>query len=147
MNDNQDLLEKSFKSADTAIEYLEKHADDNLEITVTHLGKTRTLTQNRCIHVYCEMLALALNAQGSYREVRFKALGLEEIVMPWSGELVKHNIWHPIQYSMYPHAVNKNGEPSTTKLNTTEVGEVYKIISMNVAQSRGINIEWPSLRG
>lgn len=148
MNDNQDLKEKEFtlspdntKQWSTAIEYLTKHEDENLRLTVTHLGKFRTLTQNACVHKYCSMLAVALNESGQYRQKKIFGQAVE---MPWTMTSVKEDVWHPVQFAMYPHAASKNGEPSSSKLNTVEVGEVYKIISQNVAASRGIDVPWPS---
>ena len=148
MNDNQDLKTKLFtlkpedgKTWSRAMEYLTKHEDENLEVLVTHLGKVRTLTQNGCIHEYCSWLAQAFNEAAIYRE---RKLFGNHIQLPWTGNAVKEDIWHVVQYAVYPHAVNKAGEPSTTKLNTVEVGEVFKIISDNVAATKGINVPWPS---
>ena len=151
MNDNQDLKTKEFtlrpdhdKSWSNAIEYLTKHEDENLGLVITHLGKVRTLTQNSSIHKYCSMLAQALNEAGHYYEDTLFGL---DVSLPWSMNRVKEKIWHVVQQVQYPHAVNKDGEPSTSKLNTVEVGEVYKIISQNIAAVRGVNVPWPSQRG
>ena len=151
MNDNQDLKTKQFtlrpddlKSWNRFSAYITQHDVENLGITVTHLGKIRTLTQNGCIHRYCEWLAKALNEGGFYRQKKLFGVQVE---LPWTMASVKEDIWHIVQFSMYPHAVIEKWEPSTTKLNSVEVGEIYKIISQNIAAERGINVPWPSLRG
>ena len=151
MKDNQELRSRDFilrpdseKSWSSAMDYLAKNESEILALTVTHLGKTRTLTQNACIHKYCEMLAVAFNQAGVYR--RKKLFGVE-VEMPWTMISVKEDIWHVVQFSMYPQAVNDKSEPSSSKLNTSQVGEVYKIISQNVAQSKGVDVHWPSNRG
>ena len=151
MNDNQDLKTKSFtlkpesqKAWAAVTNYLVKHDSENLEVMITHLGKIRTLTQNAAIHKYCSMLAQSFNEAAIYRE---RKLFGNHVQLPWTSNAVKEDVWHVVQYAMYPHAVNKDGEPSTTRLNTTEVGEVYKIISQNVAMTKGISVDWPSNKG
>jgi hypothetical protein len=151
MNNNQDLKTKEFtlrpddaKAWEKATEYLTKHDDENLGLVITHLGKIRTLTQNASIHKYCSMLASALNDGGHYYEDTLFGI---DVSLPWTMARVKEKIWHVVQQVQYPHAVNKEGEVSTSKLNTVEVGEVYKIISQNIAAERGIDVPWPSNRG
>ncbi len=151
MNDNQELKSVDFilrpdseKSWSKAMDYITKHEGELLALNVTHMGKTRTLTQNACIHKYCTMLAIAFNEAGIYRN---KKLFGHHIELPWTMAAVKEDIWHPVQFAMYPQAVNDKGEPSSSKLNTSQVSEVYKVISQNVAQSKGVDVPWPSNRG
>ena len=167
MNDNQDLKVKEFmlrpeddKSWEKAMEYITKHEHENLGLTVTYYGKLRTITQNSCIHKYCSMLAHALNESSQYQVIEIPEFmygktvdaiqgenGIWYVEMPWTGSAIKIKWWHKIQRIMYPHAVNKDGEPSTAALNTVECGEVYKIISQNIAAGRGIDVPWPSRNG
>ena len=107
------------------------------------------------------MLAQAFNESGQYYheqvpefmygktvDAKFRGdSGTWYVEMPWTMELIKVKWWHKIQRIMYPHAVNDKGEVSTSKLNTVEVGEVFKIISQNIAAERGIDVPWPSNRG
>ena len=126
------------------MDYLGKHDSENLELVITHVGRIRTQTQNRCIHKYCSMLAVALNEAGYYR--RKKLFG-NNVELPWTMSSIKEDVWHVVQYAMFPHAISDKGEPASSKLNTVEVGEVYKIISQNVAAERGVDVPWPSSRG
>jgi len=151
MNDNQDLKTAAFtlrpdddKAWAKAMKYITTHDTENLSLVVTHLGKIRTGTQNSCIHKYCSMLAIGLNQAAHYYEVNLFGV---TVSLPWTSSRVKERIWHVIQQVQYPHAVNKDGEPSTSKLSTVEVSEIYKIISQNVASSKGVDVPWPSLRG
>lgn len=150
MNDNQDLIQRQFilrpdddKSWPRAMEYLTKHESENLELTVVRLGKVRTLTQNSSIHKYCSMLAVALNEAGHYR--RKKLFG-NHVELPWTMNSIKEDVWHVVQFAMFPHAINEKGEPASSKLNTVEVGEVYKVISCHMA-IKGVDVPWPSNRG
>ena len=124
--------------------YLTKHENENLELTIRHLGALRTHDQNSSIHLYCTWLAKAFTDAGIYRQRKLFGQAVE---MPWTCNAVKVDIWHPVQYAMFPDAIKKDGEPSTAKLNTKQVGQVYEIISANVAHSKGINVPFPDKFG
>lgn len=151
MKDQIDYKTKSFtlrpdsdNSWSAATNYLAKHDKENLGLVVTHLGTLRTYNQNSSIHLYCKWLAVALNEAGHYN---VKKLFNNRIEMPWHETSVKVDIWHPVQFAMYPEAVNGSGEPSTAKLNTAQVSQVYDVISMNVAQSKGVSVSFPDKYG
>jgi len=61
------------------------------------MREQRTLTQNRALHKYCELLAEALNDAGYEMKA---VLAVKVVDVPWSKELVKEALWKPIQAAM-----------------------------------------------
>ena len=97
--------------------------------------KVRTLTQNKAIHMFCAMIAEALNGAGMEQHITSKALNTE-IEIPWSLYSVKQIIWHKVQ-------LVQTGKESTTELNTKEVGLIAQIVERHLA-SMGVNVAFPS---
>lgn len=93
----------------------------------------RTITQNRAMHKYFEMLADALNSAGLDMRKTLKP----EIEIPWNKEMVKEHLWRPIQDAMY-------SKESTTELDTKEPSEVYAVLDRHLGEKFGIHVEWPS---
>ena len=56
----------------------------------------------------------------------------------WTRDLVKNNLWRPVQKSLYE-------KESTTQLDTKECQEVYKQLDRFMSESFGVHIEWPSI--
>ena len=105
-----------------------------VEIT-TGLG-TRTPTQNNCIHEYCQRVADALNEAGLEQVVTSPVLS-KPMEIPWSKVSVKLLLWHTVQLA-------KTNKESSTDLSTTEVSDIYDIIHRHLAQSFGLQVEWPT---
>ena len=97
------------------------------------LSQTRTLKQNASIHVYFGLLATDLNNAGFELEMKF--LG-KEILIPWTGSLVKEHIWKPAMLAA-------TGKTSTTKLERKEVSEIYEILSRFFTERFGIFVPFP----
>ena len=99
----------------------------------------RSLTQNAALHKYFELMADELNntPHASVQEV---------VTLPisWTKNNFKEIIWHKVQLSMFPDAVNEDGEPSTAKLTTKEVGEVYEEVNRLISKVAGVGMEFPS---
>lgn len=115
------------------IEYLRKEFDEHRYLRVdVKTGKQRTNTQNAALHVYCEMIAEELRERGIGFEKFFK-VGFE---VPWTMEIVKDNIWRPVQIAIC-------GEESTTKPLTSDYGKIYDPIHLKLLDW-GIDIPWPS---
>ncbi len=95
-----------------------------------NISKTRSLQQNKSLHVYCEELAGELNNAG----VTMKAL-IENLQIDHTKESVKA-IWRAI-------AKAKFQKESTTELTTKELQEVYEELNRLVS-AFGIHIAWPS---
>ena len=96
-------------------------------------GKTRTLTQNAALHLYCSHVADALNDAGLDMQTVLK----EGTEIPWSGYSVKEHMWKVVQKAMTGHA-------STTKPETIQYGPIYDVISRHLSQTHGLFISWPS---
>jgi hypothetical protein len=94
----------------------------------------RTLTQNKALHLYCQMLAGALNDAGFDMRRTLK----QDVDIPWNKSSVKEFLWKPIQKAM-------TGKGSTTELTTVEPSEVYETLNRHIAEKFGISVEWPSL--
>lgn len=90
----------------------------------------RTLLQNNSLHLYCQMLAEALNEAGIGQ-----AMFLQDFEIDNSMESIK-NVFREIGRLKY----NKE---STAKLTTKEVTEIYDEINRQVSK-RGIYIPFPS---
>lgn len=92
----------------------------------------RTLTQNKAIHKYFDMLADSLNNAGY--DVR-KAMR-HDVPIPWTQSLVKELIWRKVQSAMFD--VN-----STAKLDTSQICEVYEVINRYTAESFCVSVAFP----
>lgn len=99
------------------------------------MSDKRTIQQNRSLHKFCELLAIALNDAGLDMKKTLK----EEIEIPWTKESVKEHLWKPIQVVM----VDKE---STTEMDTVEPSIIYETLNRHLSQKFGISVDWPSLR-
>lgn len=98
-------------------------------------GKKRTNKQNAALHVYFGLLADALNDAG-YDLRRFFELR-PKIDIGWTTELVKKELWAPIQEVM----LNKT---STADADRVEYTKVYETLNRFTAEKFGISIPWPN---
>lgn len=107
-------------------------------VTIERKKKKRTQTENACLHLWCESVAIAFNIGGVTKKEVFNKLkdGLE---IPWTKESVKEDIFKPIMKVL----LNKE---STTELETTEAEYVVEMINYNLLKERfnGMRVEWPS---
>lgn len=99
------------------------------------VGRQRTNTQNAALHVYCDLLAEALNDAG-YEMVISSEVLKSEIHVPWTGREVKERIWRPVQVAV-------TGEESTTQPSTKEYPVIYETITRHLAKTFGIMVPWP----
>lgn len=95
---------------------------------------TRTLRQNNALHQWFTELADELNARGLDMKTFLKP-GIE---IPWNQDRVKEFIWRPVQKAMFKI-------DSTTDLETSQIDEIYKVISRKLLDN-DIHIDFPSLR-
>jgi hypothetical protein len=108
--------------------------DRYTEYRWTTKARQRTLTQNRCIHLYCARLARAFNAAGMERMIDSPVLK-ETIEAPWDEHSVKEHIWRVVQLAV-------TGHQSTRDITTKECTMIYEIINRHLA-SKGLHVEWP----
>jgi hypothetical protein len=95
-------------------------------------GKQRTLTQNASLHLFCKLLADALNDGG----FDFRTFVKEGYPVPFNEDLVKNHIWRPVQKAI-------TGKESSTKPETHEYALIYDALNMKLAE-HGIYVPWPS---
>ena len=97
--------------------------------------KKITQTQNSSIHLYFKLLAYELNEAGF--DV-MKTMS-HDVPIPWNEHLVKELIWRKVQKAM-------TDKRSTTKLDTKEVSEIYRVIDNHISNiSKGeISIPFPN---
>lgn len=100
---------------------------------VTNKGITRP--QQNAMHLYFERLAEALNDAGF--DVRIFLQKAPRLNIPWTKELVKENLWKPIQKAM-------EGKASTTELEKIEVDGIYKVLDQKISELTGVHVEFPS---
>lgn len=98
------------------------------------MDNTRTLKQNRALHLMFDILARDLNENGLDMRRTLKP----SIDIPWTGESVKEYLWRPVQQAQ----VNKK---STTELTTREIDEVFDTINRHLGTKFGIYVPFPSI--
>lgn len=116
------------------IEKLNKLKDGIYEVKLSNMD-LRTLTQNRAFHLYFTMVAVQLNNSGLYinkliKEEKYKA------DIDWSGNLVKEQLWKPIQNAILD-------KKSTTQLEKSEVDRVYNTLNRYLS-NMGISVPFPN---
>ncbi len=123
----------SEQSLNAHIEYLKIHYKKNkyLRISVS-TGKQRSLTQNASLHLFCSMVADALNDGG----FDFRVFVKEGYPVPFDEHLVKTYLWKPIQKAI-------TGKDSTTKPESHEYAKIYESLNLKLAE-HGIHCPWPS---
>lgn len=95
-------------------------------------GKQRTNLQNASLHLYCELVANELSRLG----ITFTSFFKEGFEVPWTREIVKENIWRPVQVVICEHE-------STTKPLASDYQRIYEPINLKLA-NWGIHVPWPS---
>jgi hypothetical protein len=102
-------------------------------ITIERETKKRTSQQNRALHKYFELLAEELNDAGlDVKEVLRPSVDIE-----WTGELIKEYIWRPVQMAQLK-------KKSTTQLTTSEIDQIYEVITRHLGQKFGLYVPFPS---
>lgn len=129
-------LANSDYSKEVFLKHFEKMYKEHgyIKIKIT-TGKQRTNQQSKAMHVYCGLLAEAMNDAGyDIRKVLEMRPTLE---IPWSKDLVKENLWRPIQKAM----LNKE---STKDPDRSEYTKVYETLNNFTATHFGIGLPFPS---
>ena len=117
------------------IEYLRKEFDEHKYLRVdVKTGKQRTGTQNAALNLWCKWVADTLREKGLTFKVFFK----EGFEVSWSKEIVKDEIWRPVQMAICK-------QQSTTKPLTTDYPKIYDSINLKLSE-HGIHVPWPDKR-
>lgn len=123
----------SNQSLDSYIEYLRSQFEIHKYLRIDmKTGKQRTNLQNASLHKFCDDVAKDLNEEG----ITFNKFFKEGVEVPWTMQIVKDNIWRPIQKIITNHS-------STTKPETTDYPKIYEVINRKLAQW-GIHVKWPT---
>lgn len=125
---------KDAKQARLAKDELFKLTALDKTVEIKEATNQRTLTQNRSMHKFFELLAQELNDSG-LTMLKVLKPGAD---VPWSAETVKECIWKPIQNAQF-------GEHSTTKLTTKQVSEVYETLNRHLGEKFAVHVAWPSV--
>lgn len=94
--------------------------------------KKHTDQQRKALHLFCELVAQALNDAGYTVQKTLR----HDIDIPWTKDLVKELIWRPVQRAM----TEKN---STTQLDRVEPSQIYEVLNLHLGEKLGIHVEWP----
>jgi hypothetical protein len=113
---------------------LVKYNEKDVIITLDKDSKTRTLTQNKALHLYFTLLADELNLAG----YDMKSVIKKEIDIPWSGSSVKEYLWRPIQKQQLQ-------EKSTTRIKTTDIDLIYDTVNRIVGERTGVHVGFPNI--
>lgn len=96
-------------------------------------GRSRTLTQNRALHKFCQMLADRLNEAGLDQKKVLKP----EVEIPWTMEAVKEGLWRPVQEAV-------TGLKSTTKPEASQYSDIYEVLNRHLTTKLGVHVAWPT---
>ena len=98
----------------------------------------RTDSENNAGHLAIRLLAQDLNEQGlEMKEV----LAVKEVDVPWTESSVKEVLFKPVIETMF-------GVKSTTKLDKTQFGQAYDVITRHLAEKLGAQTRpFPSREG
>lgn len=117
---------------DEAKKELDKFYSENGYVEVeARTAKTRTQKQNRALHVWCRHLAETLREKDIDTKTFFKS-GFE---VPFTPEIVKDNIWKPVQRAV-------TDKEKSSKLSRSEVSGIFDIIN-KLLSDKGIHVPWP----
>ena len=92
---------------------------------------SRTLAQNRSIHLYCKQVAQALNNNGHTVTAVLKP------EIQFSMITVKEQLYKPILSAL-------RGKESTTQITSKEMNDVYDVMNKALGERFGISIPFPS---
>lgn len=108
-----------------------------IEVDYKH-DRRRTSQQNKALHLWLEMLAERMNAQGVGVKALMKAKSLD---VPMSMELCKEMLWRPVQEAMF-------GIESTADMNTGDYNRVYTVLCQQLGEKMGLVVPpWPDRFG
>lgn len=96
--------------------------------------KTRSIKQNRALHLMFRQLADALTDAGF--DIR-KTLKSDFEIM-WTAYSVKELLWRPVQKAVC-------GKKSTTEITTEEINKIFDVITKGIGEKTGVYIPFPSI--
>lgn len=123
--------EKDRKKARDSLNYF---LDNGKSFELKERKDTRSLRQNRALHLLFTIISNQLNEMGQ----EFKYIGLKgmEMSMMHTPHLIKEMVWRPMQIALF-------NIKSTTKINTEQINKIVDVLTKYFGE-RGITIEFPS---
>jgi len=129
-----ELLINSEQALEAAIVQLRMQFNEKKYIKAKlSYGRSRTLTQNRALHKFCQILADKLNEAGLDQKKVLKP----EVEIPWTMEAVKEGLWKPVQEAV-------TGLKSTTKPETSQYSDIYEVLNRHLTTKLGVHVPWPT---
>lgn len=96
---------------------------------------TRSNLQNNSLHLYCDLIAKALNEAG-YSFNKKSILTGEKIEIPFTMLIIKDDLWCEIQMTLFDIK-------STTKLTSRMINQIIDVIT-DFLGKRGIRVDFPN---
>ena len=96
---------------------------------------TRSTLQNSSLHLYCELIAKALNEAG-YSKKEKSILHDEMIEVPFTMDMIKDGVWREIQKTLFD-------VESTTKLTSRMINQIIDVIT-DWLSTKGIKVDFPN---
>ena len=97
--------------------------------------KKRTGTQNKALHLYCQLVADRLNESGLNIEKVLRNFTME---VDWTKESIKEILWKTAQRRMF-------GKESTTELDKhQEITKIWEVMNRFLAKLKVESIPFPS---
>ena len=92
----------------------------------------RTLKQNNCLQPLCREYAERMNDAGFDKAAIHKMMDMS---VPWTADSVRKELFNTIAIAMF--------EKTSSRLSTTELQDVYKVLDKKIAECTGITLAWP----
>ena len=132
----------SYNAIDGALSEIDLEATkaikDKKSLFVTYtVNKNMTRKQQSALHVWCELVARALNESNEFREV-IHPITKKTLEWEWTKESVKEDLYKPTLRAYC-------GKDSTMDQDTVEPSLIAEALSRAYAKHRGIPLPmWPS---
>lgn len=97
-----------------------------------------TEQQQKALFLWFEQMAEGLNnTDASLQKVCTLPIELTK-------DNFRKNIWDAVQVSLYPDTVTDKGRPTTKKLSTTQLQDVYEQVNKIIGERWGVSAPFPS---
>ena len=108
--------------------------DGSYEVIIQKIVKHRTGAQNRSLHQYLRLMAIAMQEAGITQRALFSSLKEGFDVDPTMESL--KTIVNKVSDNMFGR--------STSKLSTVEIQKLYEAVNAGFGQTVGVSLPWPS---
>lgn len=100
------------------------------------MSKQRTITQNRAMHKYFDLMAKGLDGAG-YDQIKFYDEVKKGFSVRWTAEAFK-DFFRAVAHDLYPEV------QSTADLTTIQLQRVYEVVDRGVSEKTGVRVDFPS---